>query len=33
MTQEGNRAPRVDAAKCVDCGLCVQSCPMAALQI
>lgn len=32
LTQEGNRAPRVDVQKCVDCGRCVQSCPMAALQ-
>ncbi len=32
LTQEGTRAPRVDAQKGVDCGRCVQSCPMAALQ-
>lgn len=31
MTQEGFRAPQVDAEKCVACGKCVKTCPMRAL--
>lgn len=32
LTQEGNRAPQVDPQKCLDCGKCIRSCPMSALQ-
>lgn len=32
LTQKGNRAPHVDPNKCIDCGRCLRSCPMSALQ-
>ncbi len=31
LTQKGYAAPIVDAIKCIDCGKCVQTCPMGAL--
>lgn len=31
LTQEGNKAPVVDEAKCTDCGECAKRCPMRAL--
>ena len=32
LSQQGNRAPQVNEDLCIDCGECVQSCPMGALQ-
>lgn len=32
LIQEGFRAPRVDAEKCVVCKKCVRYCPMGAIQ-
>lgn len=32
LTQQGNKAPVVDEETCTDCGACVRSCPMGALQ-
>ncbi len=33
LSQEGFRAPQVDAEKCVDCGKCVRYCPMGAFTL
>lgn len=33
LSQQGNAAPVVDVEKCTDCGACVRSCPMGALQL
>ena len=32
LKQKGVEAPTVDEEKCIDCGQCVQRCPMGALQ-
>ena len=32
LEQKGVEAPTVDEEKCIECGLCVQRCPMGALQ-
>ena len=32
LSQQGNKAPVVDAEACTECGACVRSCPMGALQ-
>ena len=32
LKQEGRSAPTVDQELCIDCGECVQVCPMGALQ-
>lgn len=33
ISQKGYGLPVIDAAKCIDCGNCVQFCPKAALQL
>ena len=32
LKQKGNEAPTVDEKECIECGLCVQRCPMGALK-
>jgi len=32
LSQKGNAAPVVDPDKCIDCGACINFCPMGALQ-
>jgi ferredoxin len=32
ISQDGFGLPRIDAAKCIGCGLCVRSCPMQAMR-
>ena len=33
LTQQGFEAPSVDNSSCLDCGKCVYSCPMGAIQL
>lgn len=33
ISQDGFGLPRIDPAKCVQCGLCVRSCPRQAMRI
>lgn len=33
LTQEGFNAPVINSAKCIDCGLCTEVCPMGALTL
>ena len=33
LSQDGFKAPTVDAEKCTDCGACVDFCPMGAFKI
>ncbi len=30
ITQQGMKAPTIDADKCIDCGKCIKGCPMGA---
>jgi len=32
IIQDGFGLPKIDAAKCIGCGLCVRSCPMHAMR-
>lgn len=32
IIQEGNGLPRIDMAKCINCGKCVRFCPMGAIR-
>ncbi|MHB0858640.1 MAG: 4Fe-4S binding protein [Anaerolineae bacterium] len=32
LSQQGVAAPKVDPDKCIDCGKCLRTCPMGALQ-
>ncbi|MHB1293815.1 MAG: 4Fe-4S binding protein [Anaerolineae bacterium] len=32
LTQQGSGLPKVDPAKCIDCGKCVRTCPTGALE-
>ncbi len=33
IRQEGVGAPVIDQEKCLECGLCVEECPMAAVEM